>query len=199
MFAGLLATMLNSLENIDFLVLSLECPWLSCGSLLCRVLKLTYSGHIWQQKIQWLWKDISVATLCVLSKPPSRWRCWEHWAPPRLLLGRPPGTTQQGAEPCPLPALCPFPRGAKQSLILHSGSVFSQEFLVPGRHGCGKGSAACASARGAGKQSYQNEAFSYKLQVLKIHVIIVLSGSKCAYDAERGQIGLGLKQALPFS
>ena len=51
----------------------------------------------------------------------------------------------------------------------------------------------CALAHGTWKQSYQNKPFSYKLQVLKIHVIIVLSGSKCAYDAEREQIGLRLK------
>lgn len=57
----------------------------------------------------------------------------------------------------------------------------------------------CALACGFWKQNYQNKPFSYKLQVLKIHVIIVLSGSKCAYDAEREQIGLHLKQALPFS
>lgn len=57
----------------------------------------------------------------------------------------------------------------------------------------------CALGHGTWKQSYQNKPFSYKLQVLKIHVIIVLSGSKCAYDAEREQIGLRLKQALPFS
>lgn len=36
MFAGLLATSLSSLENIDFLVLSLECLWLSCGPLLLQ-------------------------------------------------------------------------------------------------------------------------------------------------------------------
>lgn len=52
---------------------------------------------------------------------------------------------------------------------------------------------------GTWKHSDQSKPFSYKLHVLKIHVIIVLSGSKCAYEAEREQIGLRLQQALLFS
>lgn len=40
MFAGLLATSLTSLENIDILVLD-------CGLLLCKVLKVTYASYIW--------------------------------------------------------------------------------------------------------------------------------------------------------
>lgn len=46
------------------------------GPCSCRVLKVTYSGHIWRLKIKRLWKCISVAALCVgvcvLSKPSSR-------------------------------------------------------------------------------------------------------------------------------
>ena len=137
-------------------------------------------------------------------------------APPCHLVGEPHATTQQGAEPRLLPAPCPFPLRSDAictlTLLLWvhllAQNVSHTNVAWTCQVNCCRNSFAvslpqsphcCALAHGAWKQSYQSKPFSYKLQVLKIHVIIVLSGSKCAYDAEREQIGLHLKQALPFS
>lgn len=192
---------------------------LDCGLLLCKALKVTYTSHIWKLKIKWLWKHVSVAAF-------SLWMLSEILlhvegggsvrATPCHLMGKPHVTMQRGVEPCLLPALYSFPLRSNAicalTLLLwvcllpqnvpridvawtcqgnRCRNSFAVSLLQSPHH--------CALGHGTWKQSYQNKPFSYKLQVLKIHVIIVLSGSKCAYDAEREQIGLCLKQALPFS
>lgn len=137
-------------------------------------------------------------------------------APPYHLTGKPHVTTQQGVEPCLLPALCPFLLigNAIHALMLllwachlpqsmpHTDVAWMCQ-VNHHRNNCAvslpQNPHCCALAHGTWKQSYQNKPFSCKLQVLKIRVIIVLSGSQCAYDAEREQIGLCLKKALPFS
>lgn len=180
--------------------MSLVKPWVPA-------LQVTYSGHIWQQKIRWLCKHISIAAVCVceLPKPPSM---PEALGALSTSIPAPGGAAwHHAARSWALSSACPVPLPTRSKAIPFLALWVCLLPKIPctavarprwaNRHG--KGSAAWASARGVWRQSYQNAAFGYKLQVLKIHVIIVLSGSKCAYDAERGQIGLCLKQALPFS
>lgn len=135
MFAGLPAASLSSLENIDFLVLTLECLWLSPGSLPCRVLKVNIFRSNLELRIKWLWKPISVAPQSV-----SAFQASLHAGDAGSIenLHRAgEATWHHAVSSWALPSACPVPLSPEEQsnlCSLHPEYVFSQKFH--GRAGC---------------------------------------------------------------